>query len=323
MKTANNPSPPPVKARPRRRRRPGRFIVRVALLILLLLVAWSGIRGAARAVAWHFLLTRQVDTGTLEDNLPLEVYIAREEKVLTAPVTGTLTPVIPEGERVPVGATIANLLPVAAGTNPVAIKAPYPGQVSYEVDGLEANLQPATLGNISYQDLKRLIALARPVTARGQVKEGEPVVRLVNNLDPLRLYVPLENWPAGWKVGQEVTLKVPGDNDEVRARIIRLQDEGNQRAAVMEVATWDNSWLLPRQMAVVAVLRRYRGIILPASALDVGPGGEKGVYVLGANSFKWQPVTIVGQVGDQVAVRGLEAGAEVVLRPRLARWLMN
>lgn len=323
MKTAKSKNYPLGRERPRRRRRPGRIIVQGAFLILLLVVGWAGIRGAARAVAWHFLLIRQVDTGTLEDNLPLEAYIAREEKVLTAPATGTLTPVVPEGERVPAGATIANLIPVAAGANPVAIKAPYPGQVSYEVDGLEATLQPSTLGNISYQDLKRLVALARPVTASGQVKEGDPVVRLVNNLAPLRLYIPVESLPPGWKAGQGVTLKVPGDNGMVRARIVRLQDEGNQRAAVMEVATWDNSWLLPRQKAVVAVMNRYRGVILPVSALDVGPGGEKGVYVLGARNLQWQPVTVVGQVGDQVAVRGLEAGAEVSLRPRLARWLMN
>lgn len=322
MKTAYNPSLPPVRSRPRRRRI-GPLLLGGAALAILLLVAWSGARAATRAIAWHFLLIQQVDSGTLEDNLPLEVYIAREEQVLTAPATGNLTPVVPEGERVPVGATIARLLPVAAGAHPVDLKAPYPGQVSYETDGLEGSLQPAKLGNISYQDLKRLVNLARPVTTRGQVQEGAPVVRLINNLAPLRLYAPLKERPAGWQEGGEVTLKVPGSNGDVRARLLRLQDEGNQQAAIMEVATWDSSWLVPRQMQVAAVLHRYRGIIIPASALTDGPGGKQGVYLLGARDLQWQPVSVLGQVGDQVAVQGLEDRAEVVLRPRVARWLMK
>ncbi|MDN5361198.1 MAG: hypothetical protein PWP70_245 [Moorella sp. (in: firmicutes)] len=322
MKTAYNPLPPPARSRPRRRRA-GPWLLRGVVLAILLLVAWSGARAATRAIAWHFLLIQQVDSGTLEDNLPLEVYIAREEQVLTAPATGNLTPVVPEGERVPVGATIARLLPVAAGAHPVDLKAPYPGQVSYETDGLEGSLQPAKLGNTSYQDLKRLVNLARPVTARGQVREGDPVVRLVNNLAPLRLYAPLKERPAGWQEGREVTLKVPGSNGDVRARLLRLQDEGNQQAAILEVATWDSNWLLPRQMQVVAVLHRYRGIIIPASALADGPGGKQGVYLLGARELQWQPVEVLGQVGDQVAVQGLTDGSEVVLRPRVARWLMN
>ncbi|MGI9859918.1 HlyD family efflux transporter periplasmic adaptor subunit [Moorella naiadis] len=322
MKTAYNPLPPPARSRPRRRRL-GPWLLRGAALAILILVAWSGIRAATRAVAWYFLLIQPVDKGTLEDNLPLEVYIAREEQVLTAPVTGTLTPVVPEGERVPVGATIARLLPVAAGAQPVDLKAPCPGQVSYETDGLEGSLQPAKLGNISYQDLKRLVNLARPVTARGQVQEGAAVVRLVNNLAPLRLYAPLKERPAGWQEGREVTLKVPGSDGDVEARLLRLQDEGNQQAAILEVTTWDNNWLLPRRLQVAAVLHRYRGIIIPASALATGPEGKQGVYLLGARDLQWQTVSVVGQVGDQVAVRGLDAGAEVVLRPQVARWLMN
>ncbi|KYH32578.1 HlyD family efflux transporter periplasmic adaptor subunit [Neomoorella mulderi] len=321
MRPAYNPALP---ARPRQRRRRGRFILPVLGLMLFALAAWLGFQQVFKAIAWHFLKVERVDYGVLEDILPLEVFIAREEEVLVAPATGALVPVVPEGERVPVGATIARVLPVAAappGQGPLEIKASFPGQVSYHTDGLEKALQPASLGNINYQELKRLVELAGPVTAEGQIKAGTAIGRLVNNLAPLAVYAPLEDFPAGWQAGKRVNLKLPGSGDEVRASITRLQDEGRQKAVLMTIASWDERWLKPRRLEVAAVLNRYRGIILPAAALSSGPGGAKGVYLLGDRGIKWQPVSIEGQVGDRVAVRGLEAGTEVVVTPGLVRWL--
>ncbi|GEA15035.1 hypothetical protein E308F_12790 [Moorella sp. E308F] len=323
MKTAYSPGLP---ARPRQRRRWRRIILPVLGLLLFTLVAWLGFKEAFQAIAWHLLKVERVDYGVLEDNLSLEVFIAREEQVLIAPATGTLVPVVPEGERVPVGATIARILPVAStppGQETLEIEAPFPGQVSYQTDGLEKAIQPATIGNIQYQELKRLVELAAPVTAGGQVKAGTAVGRLVNNLAPLVVYAPLEEFPPGWQAGKRVTLKLPGDGDEVRASITRLQDEGEQKAVLMTITSWDERWLTPRRLEVAVVLNRYRGTILPAAALINGPGGAKGVYLLAARGIKWQPVTITGRVGDRVAAQNLEAGAEVIVNPGLARWLVK
>ncbi len=323
MKTAYDPAAP---TRPRRRRRPGRFIFFFLGIVLVSLVAWLAGVNTARAIGWRFLKVEPVDSGVLEDKLPLEVVIARDEHLLITPATGTLKPVVAEGERVPVGATIAYVLPVAAtpeGQNPLAIKAPFPGQVSYHTDGLEKALQPAGLGNTGYQELKRLVDLARPVTAQGQVKAGTAIGRLVKNFAPLTIYAPLALLPPGWQEGQKITLKLPGDGDAVRAAITRLQDEGEQKAVLMTIPSWDERWLTPRQLAVAAVLNRYQGCIIPAMALTRDPAGATGVYTMGARRIKWQAVTIEGQVGERVAVRGLEKGTEVIVNPRLARWLQK
>lgn len=323
MKKVYNPSPSP---RPRRRIKYGRLILPVMSLVLVTLVLWLGLQWTLKTLAWHFIPVQRVDNGVLEDRLTLQVYIARKEQVIVAPVTGKLIPLVPEGERVPEGATIARLLPVAVepyGPGPIDIKAPFSGQVSYQTDGLEKVLQPANLENISYQELKGLVKLASPVSAGGQVKSGTAIIRLVNNLEPLGIYVVMDEWPHSWQEGERVLLKVPGQDTEVQARITRMQDAGSQKVVIMEVPRWDISWLKPRQVEVNAILNYYRGVIVPVEALSTGPGGEPGVYLFDTRGIKWQPVTNLGQVGDKAAVRGLKAGSEVVTKPKLARWLAD
>ncbi|WP_258359345.1 HlyD family efflux transporter periplasmic adaptor subunit [Moorella sulfitireducens] len=322
MKTAYTPGLP---ARPRQRRRWGRFIIPVLGLLLLVLGARLGINQVFRAVAWYFLQVERVNYGVLEDNLTLELFIAREEEILIAPATGTLVRVAAEGERVPAGATIARVLPAAspgAGPGSIEIKASFPGQVSYQTDGLEKALRPDNLGNISYQELERLVELGCPVTAGNQVKAGTAFGRLVNNLASLVVYAPLQEFPPGWQAGNRVRLKLPA-GDEVRATITRLQDEGRQKAVLMTIASWDERWLNARRLEATVVLNRYRGIILPAAALSDGPGGGKGVYLLAARGIKWQPVTITARVGEMVVVEDLKAGTEVIVNPDLARRLVK
>ncbi|MBC7326406.1 MAG: hypothetical protein H5T99_14020, partial [Moorella sp. (in: Bacteria)] len=96
-----------LSARPQQRRRRGSLVALLLVVFLGSLLAWMVFRHACRAVSWYFLKVERADYGILEESLPLDVFIAREEEILVAPATGKLIQVVPEGERVPVGATIA------------------------------------------------------------------------------------------------------------------------------------------------------------------------------------------------------------------------
>ncbi|MBE3573490.1 MAG: hypothetical protein IMW95_11190 [Moorella humiferrea] len=317
---------PERRARPRRRRRPGRLIIVAAAFILFLSVARLGFEEAMGVAARHFLKLERVNYGVLEEDLPLEVFIAREEQPLIAPATGTLVPVAPPDERVPAGAVIARILPASpprSGPEIMEVKAPFPGLVSYRTDGLEKSLRPDNLGNMPFKELKRLVELGREMTAGTRVQGGTAFGRLINNLAPLTVYAALAGFPQEWQVGKRVTLKLPGSGEEVQATITRLQDEGEQKAVLMSITGWNDPWLNPRRMEVVAVLNRYRGMVIPAASLTEGAAGEKGVYVLEGVDIKWQPVTLCGRVGDRVAVKELKEGMEVVVNPSLVRWLIR
>jgi HlyD family secretion protein len=61
---------------------------------------------------------------------------------------------------------------------------------------------------------------------------------------------------------------------------------------------------------------RYRatlgqGILVPSGAVQVD-NGENSVYLAAGNVARRQAVTVVAESGGQVAVRGLEAGAQVI-----------
>ncbi|MDK2820693.1 MAG: hypothetical protein PWP31_658 [Clostridia bacterium] len=303
--------------------KPRIIILRIFFLIFLGLVIWHGLGWGIKSISQIFLRVETVYSGVLEDKLAIKVYIAREEEVLATPVTGTLISLVKEGERVPIGATIARFLPVANQSGEIKFKAPFSGQVSYQTDGLEKSLQPSSLRNLGYKEIKRLVSLAKPITANGQVKAGTAVIRIVNNLAPIKLFTSIENLPSGFKTGKRLKLEIPDIGKTYRAQIEHIQKRGNSYDVIMEVATWDDLWLVPREMTLTAIVDYYSGIIVPASAIIEGASGEKGVYILGVSNIEWKPVTVKGQIGEQVAVEGLETATEVILTPHLARWIIN
>ena len=110
------------------------FVISLVLLALAALLLWLGPQGALRSVAWRLLAVERVSQGVLQDQLTMEVHLARQEEVIIAPAAGKLMPLVTEGERSAWrGATIARLLPLAIdpegerGDNP---KLFFAGQVS-------------------------------------------------------------------------------------------------------------------------------------------------------------------------------------------------
>ncbi len=314
----------PLTVRPRRRIKYGRYIALGIVIVSVILLLWVSLQWVVEVAAWRFIAAQQVSNGVLEDRLALRMVIARDEQLITAPVTGKLLPLVAEGQRVPEGVTIARLLPAAVEPyepEAIDIKAPFSGQISYLTDGLEKILHPANLENIDYRELEKLVGTSVPAKTEGQVKSGIGIIRLVNNLEPLKLFTIIDVCPQGWQQKKQVVLKVPGQEGELKAHITQIQELEGQKVVIMEVPQWELRWLYPRQAEMEAIINNYKGVIVPLKALSEGPQGEIGVYYLTARCIKWQPVTIVGQVGKQVAVSGLEDGLEVVTNPQLGRLL--
>ncbi|GFN24061.1 HlyD family efflux transporter periplasmic adaptor subunit [Thermanaeromonas sp. C210] len=294
---------------------------------------WGGIllfllyQGASRLlffIAWQALETRQVTAGILEKTISLETVVVREETLLAAPADGTLIRLIPEGERVAAGGTIAQveLAGVAVGDAGVRdLKAPFASQVCYHPDGLEKVLQPAMLEKFDPPEVISLARRARPAGEERGVRAGTPVVRLVNNLQPLFLYAMLPEVPPAWQEKKRVILRSPGQEDSLSAKVDRLYSLGDDYVLVLRIDKWGSWWLHRRVVTVEAIAESYDGVVVPQTALVTLEDGSVGVYCLVGREAKFQQVEIVGAVEERAAVRGLKEGSEVVVNPYWVRFL--
>lgn len=277
-----------------------------------------------RAIAWHALEIEKATSGVLEKTIPLQVVVIREETSLAAPVDGTLTRVVQEGERVAAGGTIAQLKAagVAVGDSGVRdIAASFAGQVCYHPDGLEKVLQPAFIEQIDPKEVFPLAQRARTVEGGEIVKAGVPVIRLVNNLHPLFLYARVEEIPANWQEKKQVILRWPGQEDKITARIVRSYPLDGQLVMVLKLDKWSSQWLHTRLASMEAIGDRYEGMVLPRAALVALEDGSFGVYYLAEKQVKFQQVKVVGIVGGRAVVQGLREGTEVVVNPYWGRVL--
>jgi len=287
------------------------------LLLLLLLGLWLGFRGL-RGTCLHLLRVEQAHWGTLEEQLPLELVVAREEELMVAPASGRFLPLVQEGERVAAGTPVARIFSSKEG-KPVELRASRAGQVFFRWDGLEGVLQPAHLEGWPLRDIKRLLATAQATSAPSQIQEGSPCLRLVDNLAPVHLYGLLPERDIPWQAGQEVSLRLTS-GVLLQARVVGIL-EANPRAILLEVNPGREELVRDRVVKAQGILKTYRGVLLPAKALQEEEGGQKGVYILTERGPRWQGVKVIGQVGQEVAVEGINPGVEVIANPFWVRWV--
>ncbi|MGB9859381.1 MAG: HlyD family efflux transporter periplasmic adaptor subunit [Moorellaceae bacterium] len=310
----------------RRRSRPRKRSLLLGLLFWAFIgsLVYEGGAWLCRAVAWQALKTEKATGGVLEKIIPLEAVVIREESSLAAPVDGLLIRVVQEGERVAAGATIARLQAagVAAGETGLRdISAPFAGQVCYHPDGLEKVLQPAFIEQLQPQEVFTLAYRSQAAEGEGTVKAGRPVVRLVNNLHPLYLLALLEDPPSAWQDKKQVVLRWPGQAENIPARVVRSYSLEGRWVIIFRLDRWGDQWLHVRVAHIEGLADKYRGVILPRSALVVREDGSQGVYFLEKKQIGFQAVQVAGEVGEKVAVQGLKEGTEVILNPYWVRFL--
>ncbi|SMB94417.1 putative membrane fusion protein [Thermanaeromonas toyohensis ToBE] len=299
------------------------FPALVGLAFLSVMIYQGGL-GLVKLVAWRALSTERPLPGSLEKTTHLKALVIREEIVLTAPAGGILKRVVPEAERVAAGGTIAQikLAGVASGDTGIrSITAPFAGQVCYHPDGLENVLRPGIWEKMSYHNIFSLTSKATQFSPGETVQAGEPLIRLVNNLHPLFLYIVVDEVPPEWKLQKQVSLLWPGQEDRLKLKVANLYMVDNRAVLVLRLDNWGNEWLDKRLVELEAVVERYPGFILPRQALVTLPDGSKGVYVLSGREVRFQEVQVVGMVGDKMSVKGVNPNVEVVINPFWTRWL--
>lgn len=149
------------------------------------------------------------------------------------------------------------------------------------------------------------------------VEKGQPLMKLVDNwqwnynlllpLDPGRTLAARDSVIFRFAFAPErpvnallVAAEIDSEAEEVRlSYCIREQFPG------FEDLRWSGAELL---------LESNEGVLIPATAL-VEREGERGVYLNRAGAVKFQPLEVIAEEGEQLAVEGLEPDSMVITRP--------
>lgn len=248
-----------------------------------------------------------------------EILLIKEERVVTAPVGGQVNMLFEQGKRVRVGEKIAEITS-GDGVRPVAVYSPVSGIVQ-EIDGLE-NILTGEMANVIDVAVVFADDIARPNERNSEtpfgINKGQPFCKIVDNLEPINCIAMSKNDEKIFsETGKNVTIICKGYN--VQAEVQEDSDRTIGRA-VLCVNNYPCDFALLRQAEVEVVTGNTSGLLVNDSSL-VPREDEQGLFVVRGLRATWEPVNILGKVGESSIIEGelLEENDLYVVNPFLVR----
>lgn len=267
----------------------------------------------------HAVRSQEVQWGVLTASFEADALVLQKETLVRAPIGGKLIRLVPEGSKVRLGDSVARIVNSSSpsGERTRMLTATVPGVVSYHPDGWEGVLVPEHWESLSRPGLFQEVERKGAQGDREQVNEGEPVLKIIDNLsDPYLVLKIIDkgNQPP-LRRGEMLQLLWDGGGGE--GKIISVSSSAKILMAVVEVRLASPGLPAQRSFPVRLLDPCYEGVIVPEQAL-VRSGRGYGVYTWSPVGVGYVRVKLVGRLEHQAAVRGLEPGSEVVVNPGIA-----
>jgi RND family efflux transporter MFP subunit len=174
--------------------------------------------------------------------------------------------------------------------------------------------------------LARNANLGDTITPFSQSVEAKGAVVTMADMDTLEVEADVaEASLLSIRVGQSVEIQlesIPSQRFEgVVARIVPTVDRAKASTLVKSRFVNRDLRMLPEMSARVAFLEREltqaerRPVLAVAAAAVFDANGSKQVYVVEDGKARMRRVDLGAKLGDQIEVRGLEAGTRVIIRP--------
>ena len=262
----------------------------------------------------------------MRESTVAKAVLLMNERVVRAPGTGKLLPVVAEGDRVPVGTLVAQLelmADPAGSSGKIQIKSPSTGIISYQLDGWESMYDRYSWQRVDPSVIFEKLEEGNNIVSgvREDIKQGEPVFKVIDNLANPFLIV---QFPQGFKphIEQNDQLTLTWDKEGTgKALVIAHHKKGDHYYAVVELK---QARPFPSQRKLDLQLMHIlgEGIIIPESAL-VEQEGQTGVYIMSVTGPKYRKVEVTATLNEEAAIQGIVPGVEVVTNPRLAEIICN
>lgn len=303
------------------RRNPRKALRNLSLIIITVYVLFMTYGFIRDIVVTRLAGAEQVQPGVIQIKAPAKGILVRDETVINAPRNGILRVIAHEGERVRVGAVLAQVVVASldskTGETVFNIVAPKAGVVSYNVDGLENVYTPKNLMELDLNKIDTLKSVLRNFAPGSQVEEGKPVCKLVNNLAPLNVLAVTNEvlkFPENPPRSKIEVFLTNNDKQVYQALILEKAFRGKENQILFSLDNYDDHLIIARQQDFTLITARYEGYIVPASAI-VRQDGKDGIFTIYKERVKWKSVKIEGAYQEKVVISGITPDVKVISKP--------
>ncbi|MDT3700294.1 MAG: HlyD family efflux transporter periplasmic adaptor subunit [Thermincola sp.] len=302
------------------RRNPRKALRKLILFVIAFYVVFMTYGFIRDMAVDHLAGAQQVKPGVIEIKVPAKGILVRDELVVNAPRNGVLRVLAQDGERVRVGAVLAQVvvpsLESKVGETVFNIVTPRAGVVSYHLDGLENVYSPKNLTELDLNKIDTIKSEARNFTPGSQVEEGQPVCKIVNNLVPINILAVTDkvlDIPEKF-AKSKINISLNDDRQVYQAALTEKAFRGKANQTLFSLENYDNSLMTAREQDFTVTTARYEGYIVPAGAI-VQKEGQDGIYTIYKERVKWKEVKIEGSSQGQVVISGVTPETRVIFNP--------
>jgi len=268
---------------------------------------------------------QQVQPGVIQIKVPAKGILVRDETVINAPRNGVLRVIAHEGERVRVGAVLAQVvvpsLESKTGETVFDIVTPRAGVVSFHVDGLENVYSPNNLMELDLNKIDTIKTVIRNITPGSQVEEGKPICKIVNNLAPINVLAVTEealDFPNKSQRSKVEISLINNDKQVYQAVLMEKAFRGKPNQILLSLEDFNDYLMSARQQDFNLTTVRYEGYIVPAGAI-VRKEGKDGIFTIYKERVKWKNVKIEGSYQEKVVISGITPNIKVITHPEYVK----
>lgn len=300
--------------------RPGRLIPALFVLLggigLILWGAFSTLAWAKNNVLLHLLNITVLVQDEVRETLAVEGLLIKHEEPVKATVSGQLHLLVQDGDRLRTGGLIAEI----SGTSNEKIWSPRSGIFCKHLDNLENLLVPDMI------DVLDLVAVEKisnnVLSAAGEVTGGQIIGKVVDNLQPILVFIRLENPDehAARSFSKDAAVTLLWNDEKLNGKIMQIHSAGNTLNMLVELSQYPEKYIHERRVQLDLVTRRMAGWLVPVESI-VFKEGKPGIYIVSKQTVRWAPVAVQDRLQGMVAVNGdkLNNSVRFVKNPGWAR----
>ncbi|MTI81367.1 MAG: hypothetical protein FH758_10885 [Firmicutes bacterium] len=301
------------------------FISGSVIILLTSVMVWT-ITILIRPILLNYL----IDIESIKDSAVQETVFAtglliKEEKVIKAPLSGQVSMLVDNGERVAAGTEVAKVTRVSLispeGSKEKTIYAPCAGVVSTNIDGLEGVLQLETANVLELSQIDKIRTELTDNKQQQAVEKGQPIIKLVENLKPVYLYLEVDkkDIPAE-QLSQDKSLRLKHKNSWFTGYIVKTTTVEDKQSVLLKVNECPGGLIQLRDVNIEVLRKELTGFIVSEESL-VYRNGKPGLYKLYKKKATWVPIDLQGVLKGKAAVSSgnLINGNRYIISPQLIK----
>lgn len=171
------------------------------------------------------------------------------------------------------------------------------GVVSYQLDGLESEINPSTMELLDEGSMRAIDGQSVNICA-GKAVKGEPLFKIVDNRDWYAVAWIDESDLGKYKEGAAIKLEL-SDSQYVEGKVYKLVDQGERVMLIMNFSTYFHELGAMRKVTADVVTSDESGLIIKNSFIK-SVDGQIGVYVndIEGGEPKFTPVSVIDTDGE-------------------------